>query len=51
MADMNLWQYTNENYSKLSDEEVIKLIKSGDKNALDYIMHKYKEVVNIKVSK
>lgn len=29
MADMNLWQYTNENYSKLSDEEVIKLIKSG----------------------
>lgn len=48
---MNLWQYTNENYSKLSDEEVIKLIKSGDKNALDYIMHKYKEVVNIKVSK
>lgn len=51
MADMNLWQYTNEKYSKLSDEEVIKLIKSGDKNALDYIMHKYKEVVNIKVSK
>lgn len=51
MADMNLWQYTNENYSKLSDEEVIKLIKFGDKNALDYIMHKYKEVVNIKVSK
>lgn len=51
MADMNLWQYTNENYSKLSDEKVIKLIKSGDKNALDYIMHKYKEVVNIKVSK
>ena len=51
MTDINLWQYTNENYSKLSDEEVIKLIKSGDKNALDYIMHKYKEVVNIKVSK
>lgn len=40
MADINLWQYTNENYSKLSDEAVIKLIKSGDKNALDYIMHK-----------
>lgn len=51
MADINLWQYTNENYSKLSDEAVIKLIKSGDKNALDYIMHKYKEVVNMKVSK
>ena len=51
MTDINLWQYTNENYNELSDEEVIKLIKSGDKNALDYIMNKYKEVVNIRVSK
>lgn len=51
MADINLWQNTNEKYKKMSDEEVIKLIKNGDKNALDYIMNKYKEVVNIKVSK
>lgn len=51
MTDINLWQYTNEDYNELSDEEVIKLIKSGDKNALDYIMNKYKEVVNIRVSK
>lgn len=51
MSNVNLWQDTNEEYSKLSDEEVIKLIKSGDENALDYIMSKYKEVVNIKVGK
>lgn len=51
MTDTNLWQYTNEKYNKLSDEEVIKLIKTGDKSALDYIINKYKEVVNIKVSK
>lgn len=51
MADTNLWQDTNEKYNKLSDEEIIKMIKCGDKNALDYIINKYKEVVNIKVSK
>lgn len=51
MADIRLWQYENEEYSKLNDEEIIKKIKLGDKSALDYIMNKYKEVVNIKVSK
>ncbi len=51
MSNTNLWQYTNENYEKMSDEEAIKLIKQGDKGALDFIMDKYKEVVNIKVSK
>ncbi|MCR5146667.1 MAG: RNA polymerase sporulation sigma factor SigH [Clostridia bacterium] len=51
MTETNLWQYTNNDYSKLSDEEVIKLIKTGDKSALDYIMNKYRDVVNIKVSK
>lgn len=51
MADTNLWQYANEKYKQMSDEEVIGLIKSGDRNALDYIMNKYKEVVNIKVGK
>ncbi len=51
MSNTNLWQYTNENYEKMSDEEAIKLIKQGDKGALDFIMDKYKEIVNIKVSK
>ena len=51
MADTNLWQFKNEDYEQLSDEDVIKLIRSGDKNALDFIMNKYKNVVNIKVSK
>ena len=40
MSDIKLWQYENENYNKISDEEIIKLIKSGDKSALDYIMNK-----------
>lgn len=51
MINTNLWQYTDEKYGKMSDEEIIELINSGDDNALDFIMSKYKEVVNIKVSK
>ena len=51
MADMELWQFKSNDYEQLSDEDVIKLIRSGDKNALDYIMNKYTNVVNIKVSK
>lgn len=51
MANTNLWEHTNDKFKKLSDEEVIDIIKSGDKNALDYIMNKYIDVVNIKVSK
>lgn len=51
MADKDLWQFANDKYTHLKDEEIIKLIKKGDKNALDFIMNKYKEIVNIKVSK
>lgn len=51
MSNISFLQDKNEQYSKLSDEEIIKLIKSGDQSALDYIMEKYKDVVNIKVSK
>ncbi|MBE5805250.1 MAG: RNA polymerase sporulation sigma factor SigH [Clostridiales bacterium] len=50
MSDKVLWQF-NEMYNDLQDEEIIELIKSGDKNALEYIINKYMEVVNIKVSK
>ena len=51
MANTDLLQYTDEEYEKLSDEEIIKLAKTGDKCALDFIINKYKDVVNIKVSK
>lgn len=51
MSNISFLQDKNGQYSKLNDEEIIKLIKSGDNSALDYIMEKYKDVVNIKVSK
>ncbi|MBR4260378.1 MAG: RNA polymerase sporulation sigma factor SigH [Clostridia bacterium] len=51
MATTNLWQFSDEKYNSMTDEAIIKLIHEGDKNALDYIMNKYKEIVNIKVGK
>ena len=43
-------KYT-ENYSNVKDEDLIRKIKSGDNDALDYILKKYQEVVNMKVSR
>ncbi|MBR3720530.1 MAG: RNA polymerase sporulation sigma factor SigH [Clostridia bacterium] len=51
MATTNLWQFSDEKYNSMTDEAIIKLIHEGDKTALDYIMNKYKEIVNIKVGK
>ena len=41
----------NNNYNSMTDEELISLIKSGDKYAIDFIIDKYKGLVNMKVSK
>ena len=41
----------NENFDELKDEELLSLIKSGNKDALDYLLNKYKELVYMKVSK
>lgn len=38
-------------YSNMTDENVIEQIKLGDSNALNYIMNKYSELVNMKASK
>ena len=43
--------FSIENYNNNSDEEVVKKIKSGDEQALAYLLDKYKELVNMKVSK
>lgn len=46
----NVYFSTNK-YVNLQDEEIIKLIKQGDEQALSYLIDRYKELVNIKVSK
>ena len=39
------------NYMEMTDEDVIAKIKEGDSQALNYIMDKYAELVNMKASK
>ena len=47
----NFFDSTNINYDSMTDEDLIRIIKSGDKQALNYLINKYKELVNVKVSK
>ena len=39
------------NYNNMTDEELISFIKSGDKYAIDFLIEKYKDLVNMKVGK
>ena len=50
MQEQTVYFSTNK-YNNLSDEDVIKLIKQGDNQALSYLLERYKELVNIKVGK
>ena len=50
MQEENVFFSINE-YSEMTDEEMIKEIRNGDKQALTYLMNKYKEIVNLKVGK
>ena len=41
----------NNNFAEMSDEEIISLIRTDNKEALDYLLNKYKDLVYMKVSK
>ena len=41
----------NKDYDEMNDEDLVEVIKSGDKSALNILLNRYKELVNIKVSK
>lgn len=43
--------FPKEKFDNLDDIELIKMTKSGDKKALNYLLNKYTEVVNMKVGK
>ena len=52
MEKANVFYSTdNKDYDNIKDEDLIEIIKSGDKNAFEYLINKYRELVNIKVSK
>lgn len=43
--------FTTDKYCELTDEQIISQIKQGDEDALRYLLEKYKNLVNVKVSK
>ena len=51
MKQSNIYFQAKNNYKDMSDEDLINVIKSGDKLALEFLIDKYKELVNMKVSK
>ena len=51
MEKTNLYYKTASNYENMTDEELICIIKTGDKLAQEYLIEKYKDLVNMKVSK
>ena len=51
MSNANVYFSSNTNYAEVKDEDLIEVIKSGDKCALEYLIDRYKGLVNMKVSK
>lgn len=43
--------FPKEQFDNLDDVQLIKMAKSGDKKALNYLLSKYTEIVNMKVGK
>jgi len=51
MNNANVFYSLDNNYNSMSDEQLISLVKTDDKYALDFIIEKYKDLVNMKVGK
>lgn len=51
MEEAHMFFETENNYNNMTDSDLITSTKSGDKHALNFLLNKYKELVNIKVGK
>lgn len=51
MSNANVYFSSKTNYAEINDEDLINVIKSGDKCALEHLIDRYKGLVNMKVSK
>lgn len=51
MGMAEVFYSSDSNFSQIRDEDLIEMIKAGDKLALDHLINRYKNLVNIKVSK
>ena len=43
--------FSVDKFDEMTDEQIVLEVQKGDKQAISYLMNKYKELVNIKVSK
>jgi len=51
VAESKVFLYTEDKFNNMKDEDIIEEVKTGNKKALEFIITKYKELVNMKVSK
>ena len=51
MESANVFYCENKDYDNISDEDLIEIIKSGDKGAFDYLINKYKEAEDETIKK
>ncbi len=51
MSKADIYYSSNMDYTNMADEDLIKLIKSDSKCALEHLINRYKNLVNMKVSK
>lgn len=51
MSKANVFYSSNTNYTNITDEGLIELIKADDKCALEHLINRYKNLVNMKISK
>ena len=51
MAQQNMAYCLNDNLNSKTDSELVEFAKHGNKEALEFILSKYKELVNMKISK
>ena len=51
MSNANVFYSLDNNYNSMSDEQLISLVKTDDKYALDFIIEKYRDLVNMKANR
>lgn len=51
MSETNVYYSSNIDYTNMTDEDLIELIQSDDQYALEHLINRYKNLVNMKVSK
>lgn len=51
MSIAEVFYYRENDFSQMKDEDLIEMINDGNKPALEHLINRYKELVNIKVSK